>query len=52
VSIAVDVGLLVVVGFEFEVLLGMEEGRGFESVFESVDETRVDGSEMMILVPG
>ena len=52
-SIVVDVGLLLVgVKFKFEeVLLGMEEGREFEFGFESVDETRVDGSGMMILVP-
>ena len=48
VSIVVDGGLLLVgVRFEFEeVLLGMEE-RGFGSV----DETRVDGSGMIILDP-
>jgi hypothetical protein len=53
VSIVVDAGLLLDgVGYEFEeVLLGMEEGRGFEFAFGSVDETRVDGSGMMILVP-
>ena len=50
-SIVVDVGLLLIgVKFEFEeVLLGMEEGGGFE--FRSVNVTRVDGSGMIILVP-
>ena len=53
VSIVMEVGLLLVgVGMEFEeVLLGMEEGRGFVFEFESIDDTRVDSSGMMILVP-
>lgn len=49
-SMVVDVGLLLLVGVGFEieeVLLGMEEERRFESI----DETSVDGSGMMILVP-
>ena len=49
-SITVDVGLLVGAGVEV-VLLGMEEGRGFEFTFVSIEGTRVDGSGMMILVP-
>lgn len=51
-SIVVDVGLLLVgVGFGYEeVLLATEEGREFEFEFESVDETRVDGSGMTIFV--
>jgi hypothetical protein len=43
-----EVGLLLI-GMGFEALLGMEEGRGVEFEFESIDDTRVDGSGMMIL---
>jgi hypothetical protein len=49
VSIVTEVGLLLIgMGFE-ALLLGMEEGRGVEFEFESIDDTRVDGSGMMIL---
>lgn len=53
VSTVMEVGLLWVgVVFEFEeMLLGMEAGRGLEYEVESIDDTRVDGSGMKILVP-